>query len=117
MSDHRIPQETVDKILGIPIADVVGEDVVLKRAGANLKGLCPFHDDRTPSFMVSPAKNICKCFACGKGGNVITYYQEKNAMGFVEAVRALGKQYHIEVPEVRRRPRCTAWVLLWTTTD
>ena len=100
MSDHRIPQETVDKILGIPIADVVGEDVVLKRAGANLKGLCPFHDDRTPSFMVSPAKNICKCFACGKGGNVITYYQEKNAMGFVEAVRALGKQYHIEVPEV-----------------
>ena len=100
MSDHRIPRETVDKILGIPIADVVGEDVVLKRAGANLKGLCPFHDDRTPSFMVSPAKNICKCFACGKGGNVITYYQEKNAMGFVEAVRALGKQYHIEVPEV-----------------
>ena len=100
MSDHRIPQETIDKILAISIADVVGEDVTLKRAGANLKGLCPFHDDRTPSFMVSPAKGICKCFACGWGGNVISYYMERNKLGFVEAVRALGKAHHIPVPEV-----------------
>lgn len=86
--------------MDIPIADVVGEDVVLKRAGANLKGLCPFHDDRTPSFMVSPSKNICKCFACGEGGNVITYVMKRDKVDFVTAVRLLGKQHKIEVPEV-----------------
>jgi len=100
MSEHRIPAQVLERIQAIPIAEVVGEDVTLKRAGANLKGLCPFHDDRTPSFMVSPAKNICKCFACGEGGNVISYYMKKNGMTFVEAVRALGKSHGIEVPEV-----------------
>ena len=100
MSEHRIPAQVLERIQAIPIAEVVGEDVTLRRAGANLKGLCPFHDDRTPSFMVSPAKNICKCFACGEGGNVISYYMKKNGMTFVEAVRALGKSHGIEVPEV-----------------
>ena len=100
MSEHRIPESVLERIQGISIVDVVGEDVTLKRAGANLKGLCPFHDDRTPSFMVSPSKNICKCFACGEGGNVISYYMKKNGLSFVEAVRALGKSHGIEVPEV-----------------
>lgn len=100
MSDHRIPQDVLDKILDIPIADVVGEDVTLRRAGANLKGLCPFHDDRTPSFMVSPSKNICKCFACGEGGNVITYVMKRDKVDFVTAVRTLGRDHKIKVPEV-----------------
>lgn len=108
MTDHRFPQEILDKILAIPIATVVGEDVALKRAGANLKGLCPFHGEKTPSFMVSPSKNICKCFGCGKGGNVISYYMERNNLGFVEAVRALGKQYNVRVPEVELSPEQVA---------
>lgn len=100
MSEHRISNAVIERILGIPIADVVGQDVTLKKAGANLKGLCPFHDDRTPSFVVSPAKGICKCFACGKGGNVISYYMEMNGVSYPEAIRALGKAHDIEVPEV-----------------
>ena len=69
-----IDRLTVDRILDTAnIVDVVSDFVTLKRSGANLKGLCPFHDDRTPSFMVSPAKNICKCFACGVGGEFLTY--------------------------------------------
>ena len=100
MGEHRIPDSVLERIQGLSIGDVVGEDVTLKRAGTNLKGLCPFHDDRTPSFMVSPAKNICKCFACGEGGNVISYYMKKNGLSFVEAVRALGKSHGIDVPEV-----------------
>ena len=67
-----IKRETIDKVIDAAnIVDVVSDFVTLKRAGANLKGLCPFHDDRTPSFMVSPAKKLCKCFACGKGGTPV----------------------------------------------
>ncbi len=95
-----IDRLTVDKILDAAnIVDVVSDFVTLKRAGANLKGLCPFHDDRTPSFMVSPSKNICKCFACGKGGTPVHFIMEHEQLTYPEALRYLAKKYHIEVQE------------------
>ena len=81
------------------IVDVVSDFVTLRRAGANLKGLCPFHDDRTPSFMVSPSKNICKCFACGKGGTPVHFIMEHEQMTYPEALRYLAKKYNIEIKE------------------
>ena len=95
-----IDRITVDKILDAAnIVDVVSDFVTLKRAGANLKGLCPFHDDRTPSFMVSPSKNICKCFACGKGGTPVHFIMEHEQLTYPDALRYLAKKYHIEVKE------------------
>ena len=95
-----IDRQTVDRILDAAnIVDVVSDFVTLKRAGANLKGLCPFHDDRTPSFMVSPSKNICKCFACGKGGTPVHFIMEHEQLTYPEALRWLAKKYHIEVQE------------------
>ena len=79
--------------------DVVSDFVTLKKSGANYKGLCPFHDDRTPSFMVSPAKNYCKCFACGKGGNPIGFIMEHEQMSYPDALRYLAKKYGIQVEE------------------
>lgn len=81
------------------IVDVVSDFVTLKRAGANYKGLCPFHDDRTPSFMVSPAKNYCKCFACGKGGNPIGFIMEHEQISYPDALRYLAKKYGITIEE------------------
>ena len=95
-----IDRLTVDRILDAAnIVDVVSDFVTLKRAGANLKGLCPFHDDRTPSFMVSPSKNICKCFACGKGGTPVHFIMEHEQLTYPEALRYLAKKYHIEIKE------------------
>ena len=105
MSKTRIPQDIVDKIEDAAnIVDVVSDFVTLKKAGANLKGLCPFHDDRTPSFIVSPAKNICKCFACGKGGTPTKFIEEHESMSYPEALRYLAKKYGIEVPKVTLTP-------------
>ncbi|MBQ9285371.1 MAG: DNA primase [Bacteroidaceae bacterium] len=95
-----IDRLTVDRILDAAnIVDVVSDFVTLKRAGANLKGLCPFHDDRTPSFMVSPSKNICKCFACGKGGTPVHFIMEHEQLTYPDALRYLAKKYNIEVKE------------------
>ena len=95
-----IDRLTVDRILDAAnIVDVVSDFVTLKRAGANLKGLCPFHDDRTPSFMVSPSKNICKCFACGKGGTPVHFIMEHEQLSYPDALRYLAKKYHIEIKE------------------
>ncbi len=95
-----IDRQTVDRILDAAnIVDVVSDFVTLRRAGANLKGLCPFHDDRTPSFMVSPSKNICKCFACGKGGTPVHFIMEHEQLTYPEALRYLAKKYNIEVKE------------------
>lgn len=95
-----IPQTTIDRIIdSANIVDVVSQYVTLRRAGANFKGLCPFHDDKTPSFHVSPSKGICKCFACGEGGNVVQFIMKKEQMTYVEALRHLGKRYGIEVEE------------------
>lgn len=84
--------EDIDLLIdSLKIEEVVGEFVELKKAGANYKGLCPFHPDTTPSFMVSPSKNICKCFVCGAGGNPISFYSQYKKISFLEAVEELSK--------------------------
>ena len=95
-----IDQATIDRIIETAqIVDVVSDFVSLKRRGANYTGLCPFHNEKTPSFSVSPAKNICKCFSCGKGGNPINFIMEHEQMSFFEALRYLAKKYGIEIQE------------------
>lgn len=95
-----IDRVTIDKILDAAnIVDVVSDFVTLKRSGANLKGLCPFHDDRTPSFVVSPAKNLCKCFSCGEGGSPVQFIMKHESLSYPEALRYLARKYGIEVKE------------------
>jgi len=95
-----IDRLTVDKIMDAAnIVDVVGEFVNVRKAGVNYKGVCPFHDDKTPSFMVSPAKNICHCFACGKGGTPVSFLMEHEQITYPEALRWLAKKYNIEIEE------------------
>ena len=95
-----IDQPTIDRILdAAQIVDVVSEFVTLRKRGVNFVGLCPFHDDKTPSFYVSPAKGLCKCFACGKGGNAVHFIMEHEQMNYPEALRWLAKKYHIEIKE------------------
>ena len=95
-----IDQPTIDRILdAAQIVDVVSEFVTLKKRGVNFVGLCPFHDDKTPSFYVSPSKGLCKCFACGKGGNVVHFIMEHEQLSYPEALKWLAKKYHIEIQE------------------
>ena len=95
-----IDRQTVDKIKDAAnIVEVVSEFVTLRKSGANYKGLCPFHNEKTPSFMVSPARNTCHCFGCGKGGTPITFIMEHEQMTYVEALRWLANKYHIEIVE------------------
>lgn len=95
-----IDQPTIDRILdAAQIVDVVSDFVTLRKRGVNYVGLCPFHDDKTPSFYVSPAKGLCKCFACGKGGNVVHFIMEHEQMSYPEALKYLAKKYGIEVKE------------------
>lgn len=95
-----IDRSTIDRIMAASdIVDVVGEFVTLRRSGANYKGLCPFHDEKTPSFMVSPSKQLCKCFSCGNGGNVVKFVMQHEQMTYPEALKWLGRRYGIEVKE------------------
>ena len=95
-----IPHETVDRILDTAqIADVVGDFVTLKKRGANYIACCPFHNEKTPSFYVSPAKGIYKCFGCGKSGTAVGFVMEHESLSYVEALKYLAKKYHIEVVE------------------
>lgn len=95
-----IDQATIDRILdAAQIVDVVSEFVTLRRAGVNYKGLCPFHNEKTPSFVVSPAKGLCKCFSCGKGGNVVHFIMEHEQLSYYDALRLLAKKYNIEIKE------------------
>ena len=95
-----IDRQTIDKILDATnIVDVVGEFVTLRKSGVNYKGLCPFHDDKTPSFMVSPTKQICKCFSCGEGGTAINFLMKHEQITYPEALRWLAKKYNIEIQE------------------
>ena len=95
-----IPQETVNRILDVAqIEDVVGDFVTLKRAGATYKACCPFHNEKTPSFVVSPSKGIFKCFGCGKSGTAVGFVMEHESLSYVEALKYLAKKYHIEVVE------------------
>ncbi len=96
----RIDQETVNKILDVAdIVDVVSDFVKLRRSGANFKGLCPFHNERTPSFSVNRARNICKCFSCGKGGSPVNFIMEHEQLSYQEALRYLARKYNIEIVE------------------
>ena len=95
-----IDQATVDRIMdATQIVDVVSDFVTLRKRGGNYIGLCPFHDDRTPSFYVSPAKGIYKCFACGKGGNAVRFIMEHEQIQYTEALKYLARKYGIEVKE------------------
>ncbi|HEU4929284.1 MAG TPA: CHC2 zinc finger domain-containing protein, partial [Candidatus Krumholzibacteria bacterium] len=93
-----IPQHIIEQVRDrSDVVEVVGAYVDLKRAGSNFKGLCPFHKERTPSFVVSPDRQTFHCFGCGKGGNVFHFLMEMDGVSFPEAVRELGKRAGIEV--------------------
>ena len=95
-----IDQATIDRILdAAQIVDVVSEFVTLRKRGVNYVGLCPFHNEKTPSFSVSPSKGLCKCFSCGKGGNAVHFVMEHEQMSYYEALKYLAKKYNIEIKE------------------
>src|SRR5690606_41790643 len=95
-----ISQATIQQILNrINITDVVGEFVKLKKRGSNYLGLCPFHNEKTPSFIVSPSKEIYKCFGCGKSGNTISFVMEHEKYSYVETLKWLANKYGVEVEE------------------
>ena len=95
-----IDQHTIDRILDAAnIVEVVSDFVTLRRRGANYVGLCPFHDEKTPSFSVSPARGICKCFSCGKGGNSVHFLMEHEQISYYEALKYLARKYNIEIQE------------------
>lgn len=96
----QIPQEIIDTVRDrVDIVDVVAQYVDLKRTGSSFKGLCPFHDEKTPSFVVSPERQIFHCFGCQKGGNIFTFLMEIDGVSFPEAVRTLANRVGVEVPD------------------
>ena len=95
-----IDKATVNRIFdAVDIADVIQDFVSLKKRGANYTACCPFHDEKTPSFSVSPSKGIFKCFGCGKAGSAVTFVQLHENISYVEALKYLAKKYGIEVTE------------------
>jgi DNA primase len=100
-----IPKDTVDKIIETArVEEVVGDFITLKKRGANLLGLCPFHGEKSPSFTVSPAKGIYKCFGCGKAGNSVNFIMEHESLSYPEALRYLAAKYNIEIVEKEITP-------------
>lgn len=100
-----ISQNTIQQILSrIDIVEIVGEFVKLKKRGANYLGLCPFHGEKTPSFTVSPSKEIYKCFGCGRSGNTISFLMEHEKYSYVEALRWLANKYNVEIEETETSP-------------
>jgi DNA primase len=97
---YSIPEDVIEKVReNSDIVEVIGDHLQMKQSGRNYKALCPFHPEKTPSFMVSPEKQIFHCFGCGAGGNVFTFLMKIDGLTFPEAVRALGKRYNIPVPK------------------
>ena len=97
---QMIDRQTIDRIMDAAnIVEVVSEFVTLRKAGSNYKGLCPFHNEKTPSFVVSPSRGTCRCFGCGKGGNSVGFIMEHEQMTYLEALRWLARKYHIEIKE------------------
>ena len=95
-----IPRDVIDRIYATAkVEEIVGDYVTLKKKGANLWGLCPFHNEKTPSFSVSPSKGIYKCFGCGKAGNAVNFVAEMEQCSYPEAIKRVAAKYHIEVPE------------------
>src|SRR5216110_2150444 len=102
----RIPQAFIDELIArADIAEIVGARVALKKAGSNLKGLCPFHTEKTPSFTVSPTKQFYHCFGCGVHGNAISFLIEYQGLGYVEAVRDLAESVGMKMPEFEPRTK------------
>ncbi len=102
----RYKSEDIDMLIeSLRIEEVVGEFVELRKSGSSYKGLCPFHQDTTPSFMVSPSKNICKCFVCGAGGNPVKFYSEYKKISFIEAIEELSKKYGIPIKGVKNNKK------------
>ena len=102
-----IDQNTVDRIVETSqanIVDVVSEFVTLRKRGVNYLGNCPFHNEKTPSFTVSPHKGIYKCFGCGKGGNAVNFVMDVEQISFIDAIKQLGKKFHIHIEEVELSP-------------
>lgn len=100
-----ISKNDIDKIFeAVLIEEVVGDFVVLKKRGTNLLGLCPFHNEKTPSFTVSPAKGIYKCFGCGKAGNSVNFVMEHEHYSYPEALKYLARKYNIEIEEAEATP-------------
>lgn len=100
-----IPREVIDSIYAAAkIEEVVGDYVTLRRRGANLIGLCPFHNEKTGSFTVSPSKGIYKCFGCGKSGHAVGFIMDIEQCSYVDAIKQLGKKYHIDIPEREMTP-------------
>src|SRR5690554_5818027 len=99
---------TVDRIIEAAqsqITEVISEFVNLKRRGINYIGNCPFHNEKTPSFIVSPHKGIFKCFGCGKGGNAVNFLMEHEQLSFVDALKVLGRKFHIPIEEKEPTPQ------------
>ena len=100
-----ITQNSIQQILNrIDIIDIVGSFVKLKKRGTNYLGLCPFHNEKSPSFTVSPAKEIYKCFGCGRSGNSIGFLMEQEKYSYVEALRWLAQKYNVEIEETETSP-------------
>ncbi len=100
-----ISKTTIDRVLdAAQIVDVIGDFVALRRRGANYTACCPFHNEKTPSFSVSPSKCIFKCFGCGKAGNAVNFIMEHEQLSYVEAIKWLGKKYGIEVTDQEESP-------------
>ena len=99
-----IPKTTIDEIFQTArVEEVIGDFVHLKKSGSNYKANSPFTDEKTPSFMISPAKQIWKCFSTGKGGNVVSFLMEHEHFSYVEALKWLANKYNIEIKEDRER--------------
>src|SRR5690606_8826529 len=100
-----ISQKTIGEIFDrMEVRDIIQDFVNLKKRGVNYIGLCPFHNEKTPSFTVSPSKNIYKCFGCGKGGNGIDFVMEHEAFSYPEALRFVAKLYNIDIEETYQAP-------------
>ena len=95
-----IDRKTIELIMDTAkVEEVVGDFVALRKRGVNMIGLCPFHNEKTPSFTVSPSKNLWKCFGCGKGGKPVHFIMEHEQLSYYDALRWLAKRYHIEIKE------------------
>ncbi|HEV2353377.1 MAG TPA: CHC2 zinc finger domain-containing protein, partial [Puia sp.] len=100
-----ISQQTIHQILSrIDIVEIIGGFVKLKKRGVNYLGLCPFHNEKTPSFTVSPVKEIYKCFGCGRSGNTISFLMEHEKYSYAEALRWLAARYNVEIEEKALSP-------------
>ncbi|MBK7007204.1 MAG: hypothetical protein IPH36_00280 [Saprospiraceae bacterium] len=93
------PKSIEEVMTTVKIEEVIEDFVNLKRKGTNYTGLCPFHDEKTPSFAVSPSKGIFKCFGCGKGGSALNFIMEHESLSYTEAIRYLANKYRIELVE------------------